>query len=57
MELGKRREIKIKIRIMGMQMSPSIGPIKSIQTCAFYANGVKLQSPASPSARWVPTAL
>ena len=33
--------------------APIYSPDQPFQTCAFYANGVKLQSPASRSARWV----
>ena len=33
--------------------APIYWPDQSIQTSGFYANGVKLRSPASHSARWV----
>ena len=33
--------------------APIYCPDQPIQTSSFYANGVKLQSPASRSARWV----
>ena len=52
LELGERRGITITITIMEAANEPIYCPDQPIRTSSFYANGVKLRSPASRSSRW-----